>query len=121
MPRIDFPQLAGVDKLMELTRGLERRPSIRPEVFAPLRPPRDHDQDERFERLTAVVVAQTDEIVELQGEVREVKASAARDAHRERVQSMRRDRASVRLQWWHLLLAAVLAAVLGAIATKLIA
>lgn len=124
MLRFDFPELAGVDRLRGLARGLEHDvlegPSFGPEMFRPIRSARDVHQDQRFEQLTTVVVAQTDQVVELRREVREVKESAARDSHRERAQTIRRDRVGARLQWWHLVVASVLSAVLGAVASKLI-
>lgn len=122
---VSFSELAGVDRLQELTRDLGHSedlspPMVSPHLFAPIRPPRDVDQDERFDGLTEVVVAQTEQVVELRKEVREVKDSASRDAHRERKRSIRSERTGARLQWWHMLVASFLSAILGALATKFI-
>ncbi|MFN3242515.1 MAG: hypothetical protein ACE37K_13510 [Planctomycetota bacterium] len=118
--RAVFPELSGLDRLRKATDALRAEPSyFRPLPSALVMPPvrtRDEDQDERFEKLTDVVVEQTGQVVELRKEVREVRDSAARDAFRGRRQSTRQSEAGTRLQWWHL----VLSAVLGGLVSKLL-
>ena len=113
-------ELVGIDRLAALTQNLKStansRPSLDPGFLLPPQPRRDTHQDERFEKLSAVVVAQTEEIVELRREVQRVRESAAADAEHERQAATDRERKKALMQW---VLVAV-AAVLSALAARLL-
>jgi hypothetical protein len=119
-PAPEVLDFAGIDRLGALTRHLEgmenRRSSLDPTFLLPPKPRRDTDQDERFENLSAVVVAQTEEIVELRREVQRVRESAAADAEHERQAATVRERKKALMQW---VLVAV-AAILSALAARLL-
>jgi len=113
----DLPKYAGIDRLSSLTRELDlgRRDALKisPPVVMPPRRVRDRDQDERVEKITEVVVAQTKEIIELRAETRQVRESAARDAERSLEETQRRESKTVRIT----ILLTVLSSILGAVAT----
>ncbi|MBK7878883.1 MAG: hypothetical protein IPJ77_24760 [Planctomycetes bacterium] len=93
-----------------------RRPRLDPTFLLHPKPRRDTHQDERFEKLSAVVVAQTEEIVELRREVQRVRESATADAEHERQAATARERKKALMQW---VLVAV-AAIFSALAARLL-
>jgi len=119
LPSLEIAGLSSLNHFTGLPRDLERvstPPFPDPMQFRSPKAPRDVDQDRRFEKLAAVVVAQTEEIVELRVEVQRVRESAAGDAERERQAVALRERKEAWMKW----VSVVVAAVLSALATRLL-